>query len=24
MLVLSFENGSWPFPESAKATEIGN
>lgn len=24
MLVLSFENGSWPFPESTKATEIGN
>jgi hypothetical protein len=24
LLVLSFENGSWPFPESTKATEIGN
>ncbi|VWC53281.1 LVIVD repeat-containing protein [Burkholderia lata] len=24
LLVLSFENGAWPFPESTKATEIGN
>lgn len=24
LLVLSFENGSWPFPESTKAIEIGN
>ncbi|AOI91467.1 LVIVD repeat-containing protein [Burkholderia pseudomultivorans] len=24
LLVLSFENGSWPFPESTRATEIGN
>ncbi|KVH36991.1 hypothetical protein WT01_20560 [Burkholderia cepacia] len=24
LLVLSFENGSWPFPESTKATETGN
>ncbi|MBU9617469.1 LVIVD repeat-containing protein [Burkholderia multivorans] len=24
LLVLSFENGSWPFPESTKAKEIGN
>lgn len=24
LLVLSFENGTWPFPESSKAIEIGN
>ena len=24
LLVLAFENGTWPFPESTKATEIGN
>ncbi|WP_175691219.1 LVIVD repeat-containing protein [Burkholderia anthina] len=24
LLVLAFENGSWPFPESTKAKEIGN
>ncbi|WP_420211013.1 LVIVD repeat-containing protein [Burkholderia aenigmatica] len=24
LLVLSFENGAWPFPESTKATEAGN
>ncbi|MFM0665272.1 LVIVD repeat-containing protein [Paraburkholderia sediminicola] len=24
LLVMSFENGAWPFPESTKATEIGN
>ncbi|SAK82002.1 putative lipoprotein [Caballeronia catudaia] len=24
LLVLAFENGTWPFPESTKATETGN
>lgn len=24
LLVLAFENGTWPFPESTKAAEIGN